>query len=766
MFVQRLNDREKTALYETASRAAAFLDSLGQPWWLSHGSLLGAWRHHGLIPWDDDLDLAFPRDPVAELEAAAVARGWQFTRLGPFLAKVWDPRAAIHRPEHPWTWPFFDVALYDVWRDRVIIEFGNHARFHSFAKNDVLPTRAHPFGPLSLPVLHRPEVLLRVLYPEWDVRPTSSVFSHRRERVYAEPAEQAAVADLAWRFPLFNVPGVIPPMKLAALCCTFHRPHLLGQLVESFLRQDYPRHQRELVILDDAGQYENHAGEGWRLISMPARFRSLSEKRNACAALASPDAEGFLVADDDDIYLPHWFSTQSKALKRADWSRPSLVLLAHGDGLKEHDTGGLYHGGWALRRSAFDRVRGYAALNNGEDQDLARRLNDAKVTICDPCEFARPFYHYRTDTGSYHVSYLDDAGYRDLGKQTITGKHKPQPGWPKDFTKLPVVKRFTMAPHVSHRDGLMPVELIGPVHAPGRDGPTNGMYALQKELRKRIAAGLNWLSIKSLPANDGAMPWFWHWDDRRYAVWWDSEGRPFVQGPNMLFTYSWKPRIDAEERSLLDAANCRAMFCHSDWYRDLIARNRGPANTAPIVTWPYPIDPWPGEPLPDEYDLLIYSENGHRPGLLEHLCEAFPRHVVLHYGQYKREQLFEAARRSRACAYLADDDHGPLALQEILLAACPVVGVRTGAPFIQDGITGIFVNRLPPGAKCIKNNADEAALAAYIHAVQVLQTRDRKHVREQAALAFHPVPIINGLLEQLDQARSRAESDSVQGDSR
>jgi hypothetical protein len=98
--------------------------------------------------------------------------------------------------------------------------------------------------------------------------------------------------------------------------------------------------------------------------------------------------------------------------------------------------------------------------------------------------------------------------------------------------------------------------------------------------------------------------------------------------------------------------------------RDLIASSRGPANTTPIVTWPYPIDPWPGEPLPDEYDLLIYSKNGHRPGLLEHMCEVFPRHVVLHYGQYKREQLFEAARRSRVCAYLADD-HGPLALQDV-----------------------------------------------------------------------------------------------------
>ena len=51
---------------------------------------------------------------------------------------------------------------------------------------------------------------------------------------------------------------------------------------------------RELMILDDAGQYENQEGDGWRLISIPSRFRSLGEKRNACAALASPDVEGYL----------------------------------------------------------------------------------------------------------------------------------------------------------------------------------------------------------------------------------------------------------------------------------------------------------------------------------------------------------------------------------------------------------------------------------------------------------------------------------------
>ena len=101
----------------------------------------------------------------------------------------------------------------------------------------------------------------------------------------------------------------------------------------------------------------------------------------------------------------------------------------------------------------------------------------------------------------------------------------------------------------------------------------------------------------------------------------------------------------------------------------MITKHRGPANQSPIILWPYPIDPWPGEPLPDEYDLLIYAKNGHRPQLLEHLAEVFPRHIQIHYGRYRREELFEAARRSRACVYLANDDYGPLALQEIRPAA-------------------------------------------------------------------------------------------------
>ena len=55
-----------------------------------------------------------------------------------------------------------------------------------------------------------------------------------------------------------------------------------------------------------------------------------------------------------------------------------------------------------------------------------------------------------------------------------------------------------------------------------------------------------------------------------------------------------------------------------------------------------------------------------------------------------------------------------MALQEILLAGCPTVGVRTGASFVKTGETGVLVDRLPPGRQCVETDADERALAGYL----------------------------------------------------
>jgi hypothetical protein len=116
----------------------------------------------------------------------------------------------------------------------------------------------------------------------------------------------------------------------------------------------------------------------------------------------------------------------------------------------------------------------------------------------------------------------------------------------------------------------------------------------------------------------------------------------------------------------------------------------------------------------------------------------FPRCRLVVYGQYRREELFATARRSRCCAYLSDDDRGPLALAEILLAGCPAIGVPTGAPFVEPGRTGVLLNRFDPPA-CL-------AAIAQCHAL------DRRSVAAAAAEQFNTERIVDTIVLALREA--------------
>ncbi|NUQ66152.1 MAG: glycosyltransferase [Pirellulales bacterium] len=285
----------------------------------------------------------------------------------------------------------------------------------------------------------------------------------------------------------------------------------------------------------------------------------------------------------------------------------------------------------------------------------------------------------------------------------------------------------------------MRVRLLRPVEHPGRSGPWNGQYALQKALRARIGFDVPWLSIGGR-LQPGELPWFWCWLDRPAIARWMLQGRPFVQGPNTLLLNSRRPRGDRLECLLLDTGRCRLMFTESTWYRDLLVRHRGPENRSPIVLWPYPIDPQPGGPLPPEHDLLLYVKNGAFPGFVERMQSCFRRSRVICYGRYQREELWEAARRSRCCCYLADDDRGPLALAEILLCGCPTVGLPTGAPFVANGRTGILLDR--------------SETDAWIEAVENCLELDRAGVAALALEQFDTKRIVDVILTALDRSRN------------
>jgi hypothetical protein len=231
-------------------------------------------------------------------------------------------------------------------------------------------------------------------------------------------------------------------MKIAAICCTYLRSHLLEHLLECWTRQDYPGENRELIILDDAGEYRSQRGDGWELISIPRRFTSLGEKRNASAALASIDTDAFAIWDDDDLYLPWALSSSVKALEKAPLSRPSQVLYRHGDHFQRYETGGLYHGGWAFTKRLFREVGGYRHFSGPEDQELLGRMLAAGADTADPLDDGTPpFYCYVNDTNSFHISWMgsNDPVWRKLGGLRNNGlKEKLVPHWHHDYASLPI----------------------------------------------------------------------------------------------------------------------------------------------------------------------------------------------------------------------------------------------------------------------------------------------------------------------------------------
>lgn len=54
-------------LLETLEKMMSFLDKHNLKFWIAYGSAIGAVRHKGLIPWDDDIDVIMLRDDYNKL---------------------------------------------------------------------------------------------------------------------------------------------------------------------------------------------------------------------------------------------------------------------------------------------------------------------------------------------------------------------------------------------------------------------------------------------------------------------------------------------------------------------------------------------------------------------------------------------------------------------------------------------------------------------------------------------------------------------------
>ena len=79
---QLTTEEVKKMNIDILSVVADFCEKNGLRYWLYYGTLIGAIRHNGYIPWDDDIDIAMPRPDYEKFlktfNHIVIARSWSF----------------------------------------------------------------------------------------------------------------------------------------------------------------------------------------------------------------------------------------------------------------------------------------------------------------------------------------------------------------------------------------------------------------------------------------------------------------------------------------------------------------------------------------------------------------------------------------------------------------------------------------------------------------------------------------------------------------
>jgi hypothetical protein len=229
------------------------------------------------------------------------------------------------------------------------------------------------------------------------------------------------------------------PPRVSCQCITYGRTALLDEAVESFLRQDY-RGWKELVILNDLPSLTLRFDHPQvKVVNLPARLRSIGEKRNACVALCAGDV--IFPWDDDDISLPHRISYSLQQMANHRYFKPDRMWTWRSGGVFPAPKPALAHAMGCWSRELFNEVGGYPHLQSGQDAALEHRFEGRGRTV-ERTPLAHLFYVYRyAETASYHLSaYGYDRGYAEVARyvheRNVRGVYDIKPAWTHDYSAL------------------------------------------------------------------------------------------------------------------------------------------------------------------------------------------------------------------------------------------------------------------------------------------------------------------------------------------